>query len=54
VDLLVSNGNVAQADSDRLRKLGDMRNALTHGQINVRPTSDDVLYLLELEEGLVS
>jgi hypothetical protein len=53
VDLLISNGHLPQSKSAKLRRLGDTRNALAHGQINRSPSPVDVRYLIKLGEGLV-
>ena len=53
VDLLVSNGHVLQPEGAELRRLGDQRNALAHGQINAAPTAAEVRGLMDLIDGLI-
>ena len=53
VDLLIANGHVPQSEGARLRRLGDLRNKVTHGQINVTPLVDDVRYLTRTGDGLI-
>jgi hypothetical protein len=54
VDVLVSNGHLPQSETAKLRRLGDARNALAHGQINNSPKSADIQYLIDLAEELVA
>jgi len=54
VDLLISNGHLPQSENARLRKLGDIRNTLAHGQINTTPAPDDIEYLVTLAENLIA
>jgi uncharacterized protein YutE (UPF0331/DUF86 family) len=53
VDLLISNGQLPQSESAALRRLGDMRNALAHGQIDESPAHADVQHLIGLGESLL-
>jgi hypothetical protein len=53
VELLVSNGHLPQAETTKLRRLGDARNALAHGQINSLPTAPDIAYLVTIAEKLI-
>lgn len=54
VDLLVSTGRMPQADGGILRRLGDARDAVAHGQLNLAPAAADVRRLVELGENLVA
>jgi hypothetical protein len=53
LDLLVSKGHLLQSEGAELRRLGDKRNALAHGQINAAPTAAEVRGLIDLIEGLI-
>ena len=54
IDVLISNGHVEQSSGAELRRLGAMRNMIAHGQIDTSPRPDNVMYLVELGEKLVS
>ncbi len=53
VDLLVANGHVPQSEGAKLRGLGDLRNGLAHGQLDISPTPYDVRHLVTLAERLI-
>jgi uncharacterized protein YutE (UPF0331/DUF86 family) len=52
IDLLVSEGHISQHDGEALRKFADMRNKLTHGQLQLMPTLDDVRELVTLAKSI--
>ncbi|WP_137132493.1 hypothetical protein [Rhizobium sp. FY34] len=52
IDLLVSQGYIKQHDGGSLRKFADMRNKLTHGQLELMPTLDDVRELVTLAKSI--
>lgn len=54
IDLLVSNGHLPQSDAKAFLRLGDMRNALSHGQIDEAPDSADLCNLIDRTERLAS
>jgi hypothetical protein len=54
VDVLVSTGHMPQVEGGMLRRLGDARNAVAHGQLNLAPEAADVRRLVELGERLVA
>jgi hypothetical protein len=53
LDLLVSNGHLPQSEGAKLRRLGDKRNALAHGQINAAPSTAEVRGLMDVIERLI-
>jgi len=54
VNTLISNGHIEQVGGRELRRLGSLRNAIIHGQINTLPSQTDVEYLIKTGERLVS
>jgi uncharacterized protein YutE (UPF0331/DUF86 family) len=54
VDLLISTGHLPQGDGAFLRKTGDVRNAIAHGQLSLEPDSNDVRELIEVAERLAA
>lgn len=42
IDLLVSNGHLEQSDGSRLWPLAELRNRVAHGQLDAKPTKEDV------------
>lgn len=54
VDLLISHGHLPQTESGRLRRLGEIRNLLAHGQINEASSVEDVCYLVDTAERLLA
>ena len=54
VDLLVSNGHVPQSDATALLRLGDLRNAIAHGQIDTAPAAADLHFLIGQAERLIA
>ncbi|MEQ8815439.1 MAG: hypothetical protein RLO51_03645 [Thalassobaculum sp.] len=53
IDLLISHGHASQGDGPLLRRLGNMRNAISHGQLSLTPSSEDLAELLRIAERLV-
>lgn len=53
-DLLISHGHLPQTESGKLRRLGEIRNLLAHGQINEEPSVEDVCYLIDRAESLLA
>ena len=45
-DLLISFGYLPYGDAERLRRISETRNRLSHGQINAEASEDDVRYLV--------
>jgi hypothetical protein len=54
VDLLISMGHLPQDEGAPLRKVGDVRNAIAHGQLSLEPDSKDVRHLIEVAERLAA
>lgn len=52
-DLLISLGHLPYGDSEKLRRIGAVRNLLAHGQINVETSEDDVSYLMDATNALL-
>jgi hypothetical protein len=52
IDLLVSNGHVDQVDGEHLRRLAVARDALAHGQLDLTPAGEDVVWLIQLATAL--
>lgn len=54
VDLLISTGHLPQDEGGLLRKAGEKRNAIAHGQLNVEPDTKDVRHVIEIAERLAA
>jgi hypothetical protein len=52
LDLLVSHGDLPQEAQEELRQVARMRNALAHGQLDLRPAPDAVRRLVALARTL--
>lgn len=48
IDLLISNGNLDHDVQQELRRLGQLRNRIAHGQLDLSPASKEVRRLVEL------
>ena len=53
IDLLISTGHAPQVEGALLRRMGDLRNVIAHGQINLEPEPSDVRRLIELAEEII-
>lgn len=52
IDLLVSHGNLTQSVQSELKELGQMRNRIAHGQLDLSPSVDDVQRLVLIARSL--
>lgn len=53
VDLLVSQGNLAMETQRDLRRLGEVRNKIAHGQLDLDPSQQDIRGLLKLARSML-
>lgn len=53
IDLLVSHGHLDQSQGNALRHFADMRNQIAHGQLNLRPTTEDIFHLVSLTKSIL-
>jgi uncharacterized protein YutE (UPF0331/DUF86 family) len=54
VERLAMDGEIDADQAKRLRKLSSLRNSAAHGDLDVRISSDDVRYLLDVIENISS
>jgi hypothetical protein len=52
MNMFLEEGSLSQAASGLVFRLANMRNALAHGQLDVRPSPQDVVAIIELAERL--
>lgn len=53
IDLLVSQGHIKQSDGNKLRDLGNIRNQIVHGQLDLKPTSADIFSLVNFTKSIL-
>jgi hypothetical protein len=52
IDLLISNGHLEQSTHAGLKALGEARNRIAHGQLDLSPTEQDVRWLVSIARSL--
>lgn len=53
VDVLVSQGHVRQERADELLRVGKLRNAIAHGQIDILPEAEDIRSLVAIASSVL-